>query len=171
MSKTIRLLSVLIILIFTSCATGNSLTNDTPSDFDSNYDDTTPPTTSSTFGNPALQINLEGSVYLTLNEDQDNMRQIIDAELKTVIDYEDPELAVKTLSVSATPEQDIPAVKNFYLGNHDDLVFVFFDAMEWNDESCLLIHAQNDIVTCLEDSSFELSSDIQFDGAGNVFYL
>ncbi|EKD50652.1 MAG: hypothetical protein ACD_62C00464G0002 [uncultured bacterium] len=172
---TKRLVTIVLLMmafVFTSCA---GLSNPiTPSEGDEQIMedpqiDSTPPTSSTTLGNPTLDVSVTGNVFLTDNNASDNLKQVTGDDVFSVLSLVDPDVGTETLTES--PTTDIPSVKYFGVGTDSQLVMFFDEAISVADADCYVVYAYEDEQLCLESSQFTIVGDVQFDKAGNIYYF
>ena len=128
-------------------------------------------TSSTSVGNPSLDINMAGSVYLTLNQDNNNLKQVNGDSLSDVLTYSDPDLAANTLIKKSETAENIPAAKRFFLGPQTEIVVEFYEEIIWEDSFCLILYSDGITEQCVRQANFDLQGDMQFDEAGQVYYF
>ncbi|EKD50479.1 MAG: hypothetical protein ACD_62C00531G0008 [uncultured bacterium] len=121
-------------------------------------------TSTITIGNPGWDIDTSGTVYLSLPQSDDNLKQLVDDVMNSVF-------AVDVSDTTEASQTTLPAIKQFQLGPNGELVILFEEPVIWDAENCSLFYTRNGEGHCLETSTVSLQDNIQFDAAGNIFYF
>jgi len=167
--KNLYVILILLSFIFSACAgQGSYLNPDDTGLIENGLDENDTYTSSTKFGNPSLKIDISSHVLLTLEENQDNLKQINKGTLSSVLSFSDPDLATETLLETL----EIPSVKTFTLGFSDEVVMVFDEPISWDENStCLIVYTYAEDVKCVHEADFDIIDRVQFDIAGNVYYF
>jgi hypothetical protein len=118
-------------------------------------------------GNPEYDISTDAQVYLTLNQEKNNLKFLKSDGLSDVLSFADPDYAEKALSDETV---EVPGVKSFILGPNGEIAMKLFAGIMIDDVECLLLYAQDNVETCVQAAPYDVIDSAQFDEAGNVYY-
>jgi len=165
MNKLYSFICILFLFLASACQNPSQINGQEPADTNKNTSDPETTGSSTRIGNPALDINLNGNVYLTMKNESNNLKQVTDGILFEVLTYTDADLAINTLL------EDSISVNSFALGPNGEMAIVFNSEITYNEDVCYLLYATSDTETCIETNDFKIVDDLQFDANGNLFYF
>ncbi|EKD50194.1 MAG: hypothetical protein ACD_62C00617G0002, partial [uncultured bacterium] len=133
------------------------------------YEDEGSTTSITVIGNPSLDVDTSAQVYLTLNQDTNNLKLFGAESLTDVLSFAETQSDGKTVASTATT---VPAVTDFVLGPNQEMALVLTTPALVNEENCALVYATNEgLELCAQTAPFTVSGRPQFDAEGKLYYF
>ena len=134
-----------------------------------------------TAGNPTPILNLKkADVFLMSTQETNNFDKIVEGEIISNFDYNNPDLAEDQITEETEENQDITdlSIKYFVMGTESSMVvYLNTPLLDSENIECRLVHydLETDISTCISTDLDYVNLDVidrpQFDAIGNVYYL